>query len=164
MSNCLLIIPIGLSAGSASFSGGLVYLADQRGLKADLFIPVLQNKGALRFTKTKPAMDVAELQYYMAHNKLSSALEKIITSYEEQKNETQLFVVLGLITNEQLPYTKMINQEIATALDAKILFVMADNDPDYEKMNTLVEIRREGDGGIRPEHIRRYHVVNAFAT
>lgn len=163
MNNCLLVVPVGLSAGAASLSAGLVHLADQRGLKVSLFIPVLQNQEVLRFTQNEPAMNVSELQYYMSRNELNNALEQIVSCCEEQKKETQLFIVLGLFVNEQLPYAEMINHEIAKALDAKILFVTADTESDYEKMNTLLKITAESYGGMRSKRLMGFIINKAGA-
>ena len=150
MNNCLLIVPVGLSTGAGSLGVGLLHLADQRGLKAKIFLPVLQNKeGIVNFTESAPAMNVSQLQNYMSQNKLDDALESIVSSYEDQKKDADLVVALGLVIDEQVPYAELINQAMAKALDAKILLVATDTESDYRRMNTLLEIAAESYGGVR---------------
>lgn len=150
MSNCLLIVPVGLSTGAGSLGAGLLHLADQRGLKARKFLPILQSKeGIVNFTHSEPAMNVSRLQRYMSQNELDDALESIVSTYEEQKEDADLVVALGLVIDEQVPYAEMINQSMAKALDAKILLVATDTESDYRRMNTLLEIAAEAYGGVR---------------
>ncbi len=154
MSNCLLIVPVGLSTGSGSLGKGLLHLADQRGLKAGFFVPVQQNKeGIININATKPAMNIETLQQYMCQNQLDEALEQIVSAYEEQEGNADLMIALGLVIDEQAPFAETVNKAMVKALDAKVLLVITDVESDYQRLNAKLEITAESYGGIESDRV-----------
>lgn len=67
------------------------------------------------------------IEKHLSQGNLSTLLEEIIAVREEQYNNYQLVVVAGLQIHSDIPYAMDFNKQLATALNAKIIFVINDN-------------------------------------
>ena len=70
-----------------------------------------------------PQFDDKEIVKHLAQNDLNELLEEIIGAQEECAKNNAIVLIKGLALHEEMPFAMDLNFEIATALDAAIIFV-----------------------------------------
>ena len=133
-----MLIPIGTGVGVTSISLGLVRAIAREGVKVSFFKPVAQPKpsyngpeASTAVIKAAAGLDLPEpiaashMESLMSAGDKSTLLEEIIANYEKhaQSSEADVIVVEGLVPIEKHPFADSINTDIASGIDADIIFV-----------------------------------------
>lgn len=73
---------------------------------------------------------IEEVEQYLVSDQVNELLEAIVSMREAQAGSKDILIVKGLAVSSSQPYAEELNLKIAIALDAAIIFVLAD-DPRY---------------------------------
>ena len=133
-----MLIPIGTGVGVTSISLGLVRAIAREGVKVSFFKPVAQPKpsytgpeASTAVIKAASGLDLIEplesshMESLVSGNDTSTLLEEIIANFEKQKDasEADVIIVEGLVPIEKHPFASSLNAQIASGIDADIIFV-----------------------------------------
>ena len=144
-----MLIPIGSGVGVTSVSLGMVRAMERHGVNVSFFKPVAQPKLAHSGPEASTAVIRAgsnitppePLSLHYAENMISSGnttvlLEEIVAMYENHVKESgaEVVVVEGLVPVDKQPFANKLNYEIASALDADMVFVTHPGNDSSQKL------------------------------
>ncbi len=133
-----MLIPIGTGVGVTSISLGLVRAIAREGVKVSFFKPVAQPKPSYTGPEASTAVikaasnlnvqepiEASRMEALMSSGDKSTLLEEIIANFEKQvkESEADVVVVEGLVPIEKHPFADSLNTDIASGIDADIIFV-----------------------------------------
>jgi phosphate acetyltransferase len=156
-----MLIPIGTGVGVTSISLGLVRAFAREGVKVSFFKPVAQPKpsyvgpeASTSVIKVGSGLDLPEpieasrMESLLSSGDESTLLEEVIANFEAHVASSQADVVIveGLVPVEKHPFANKLNKQIASGIDADIVFVT-----------------QPGNGGIQEIRERIELAVNTYA-
>lgn len=129
-----------------------------------------------------PPFDIENTEKILSTKDLEMFLEKTVSNYEDfakNKNNTNI-IIKGFAINAALPYAQKLNLDIATALDAAIIFIVAIdsynpkkslstikmivnqylNDFDRHVLGCIVDNTREDESVNKIDLITQYNTFN----
>ena len=156
----IMLVPVQASVGLTAMSLGVVHAIERHGLKVQFFKPISQHKTELTVSdhssaliqQTSPSLPIQsfsqeEMQRYLSEDKVDVLLEDILARANTVESDTEVLVIEGLVSTRNQPYADKINQEIATTLDADIIFVTHPANNSEEELNQLLESTYHAWGG-----------------
>lgn len=161
MAHTIMLIPIGTGVGVTSISLGLVRAFAREGVKVSFFKPVAQPKpsyvgpeASTSVIKVGSGLDLPEpieasrMESLLSSGDESTLLEEVIANFEAHVASSQADVVIveGLVPVEKHPFANKLNKQIASGIDADIVFVT-----------------QPGNGGIQEIRERIELAVNTYA-
>ncbi len=138
VAHTIMLIPIGSGVGVTSISLGLVRAIAREGVKVSFFKPVAQPKPSYIGPEASSAviraasglelmepLEVSHMESLVASGEQSTLLEEIIANFEKHKEQSDadVIVVEGLVPIERHPFASQLNAQIASGIDADIIFV-----------------------------------------
>jgi len=161
VAHTIMLIPIGTGVGVTSISLGLVRAFAREGVKVSFFKPVAQPKpsyvgpeASTSVIKVGSGLDLPEpieasrMESLLSSGDESTLLEEVIANFEAHVASSQADVVIveGLVPVEKHPFANKLNKQIASGIDADIVFVT-----------------QPGNGGIQEIRERIELAVNTYA-
>ena len=156
----IMLVPVQASVGLTAMSLGVVHAIERHGLKVQFFKPISQHKTELAVSdhssaliqQTSPSLPIQsfsqeEMQRYLSEDKVDVLLEDILARASSVESDTEVLVIEGLVPTRNHPYADKINQELATTLDADIIFVTHPANNSEEELNQLLESTYHAWGG-----------------
>lgn len=155
MSHTIMLIPIGSGVGVTSISLGLVRAIAREGVKVSYFKPVAQPKPSYYGPEASTAVikaatglelsepiESARMESLMSGNETSILLEEIIANFEnhKQQSEADVFIVEGLVPIEKHPFAGSLNAQIASGIDADIIFVTQPGNAAIGELKERIEL------------------------
>lgn len=134
MSHTLLMVPIGLGVGLTTVSIGLVHALESQGIQVNYLNPF--------------DFDLNEIEYLLSTGKEDVIIEAVIEKVEKSKIGGGVLVVQGIISTQLLLYATNLNQTIAKALDADIIFVATPGDKSSQELKEKIIIATKEYGGV----------------
>ena len=136
MSKTLMIVPASHDLCLSSISLGLVEALKRNNVKAGYFKPVIQHlHDEISFDH---AIEMVEVEKMLSRGKRDELLEEIFACYEDCAEGNEVTVVQGLRYADEQLYVTQLNFEIASALDARVILVVAvDEHKPYRWMKQL---------------------------
>ncbi len=168
MARTIMLIPIGSGVGVTSVSLGMVRAMERHGVNVSFFKPVAQPKPAHSGPEASTAVIRAgsnitppePLSLHYAENMISSGntavlLEEIVALYEKHGKESgaEVVVVEGLVPLDKQPFANKLNYDIASALDADMVFVTHPANDSSQKLKERIELACSNFGGINNKRI-----------
>jgi phosphate acetyltransferase len=150
-----MLIPIGSGVGVTSISLGLVRAIAREGVKVSYFKPVAQPKPSYYGPEASTAVikaatglelsepiESARMESLMSGNETSILLEEIIANFEnhKQQSEADVFIVEGLVPIEKHPFAGSLNAQIASGIDADIIFVTQPGNAAIGELKERIEL------------------------
>lgn len=138
MARTIMLIPIGTGVGVTSVSLGMVRAFAREGVKVSYFKPIAQPKPSYNgpevstaVIKTGCGLDLPEpieasrMESLASTGDTSILLEEVIANFENHaKNcSADVIIVEGLVPIEKHPFAASLNTQIASGIDADIIFV-----------------------------------------
>ena len=72
-------------------------------------------------------IDHNELEHKLSQNRLGDLLEEVVALRENQQNSKDILLMQGLALDDSQPYAMELNYQLATTLNAKIVFILNDS-------------------------------------
>ena len=98
----------------------------------DVGFDILQRRFAEKMVSPIPHNKVAA---YIADDKIDDLLEDIVKLFEANKQDNSIAIVEGITIDYSKPYARMLNNKIATAIGAEIIFVSSPHQSDVKMFN-----------------------------
>lgn len=147
MKKVFLLVPASQGSGVKTVLLGLHYLFDQRGVEAKFFWPSGKPKHVVEsFSGVKPVIFQDVLKTKLANHQLDEVLEEIIAAFDQQTENSEIVVVLGVADGDEIPQAATFNSSLAKSLDARIILVAADTEPTKEALNQRLNMVNESLG------------------
>ncbi|WP_409423115.1 phosphate acetyltransferase [Pseudaeromonas sp. ZJS20] len=163
-----MLIPIGSGVGVTSVSLGMIRAMERHGVNVSFFKPVAQPRPGHSGPETSTAVIRAgsnitppePLSLAYAENMITSSntailLEEIVALYESHVKESgaEVVVVEGLVPVDKQPFANKLNYDVATALDADMVFVTHPGNDSSQKLKERIELACSNFGGINNKRI-----------
>jgi len=163
-----MLIPIGSGVGVTSVSLGMIRAMERHGVNVSFFKPVAQPRPGHSGPETSTAVIRAgsnitppePLSLAYAENMITSSntailLEEIVALYERHVKESgaEVVVIEGLVPVDKQPFANKLNYDVATALDADMVFVTHPGNDSSQKLKERIELACSNFGGINNKRI-----------
>lgn len=166
MARTIMLVPVGFGVGLTSVSMGIVHALERHGTKVNFFKPVAQpshgDTGPERSSaiigknpNVKPPLSFT--QAYVAHlvssDKADTLLEEIVERANQAQADNDVLVIEGLVPTKKQQYSSRLNNQIAKALDAEVIFVTSPGADSAVQQKERIEIACQNFGGTESEMI-----------
>lgn len=133
-----MLIPVGTGVGVTSISLGLVRAFAREGVKVSFFKPAAQPKALYIGPEASTAaikagsglelpepIEATKMESLVSSGNTSILLEEIIANFENhaKSSDADVIIVEGLVPIEKHPFASDLNAQIASGIDADIIFV-----------------------------------------
>jgi phosphate acetyltransferase len=150
-----MLIPIGTGVGVTSISLGLVRAIAREGVKVSFFKPVAQPKPSYVGPEASTAViqagsglelmepiEASHMESLLSAGDNSSLLEEIIANFEKHSKScnADVIVVEGLVPIEKHPFAGQLNAQIASGIDADIIFVTQPSNGSINALKDRIEL------------------------
>ncbi|MGV8924365.1 MAG: phosphate acetyltransferase [Ewingella sp.] len=161
MSRIIMLVPIGPSVGLTSVSLGIIHAIERKGLRLSVYKPIAQqrddgvpedlqaNAGLL----TAKPLTVQHVETLLGTNQQDRLLEEIVAGFYAQTQDAQVVLVEGVVSTGRHQFTHALNNQIAKALNAEIVFVLSPGDDLSARFKEHIEVARIGFGGSKNKNI-----------
>ncbi len=166
MARTIMLVPVGFGVGLTSVSMGVVHALERHGIKVNFFKPVAQPSGQdigpERSTaiigsnpNIKPPQPFSQsyVASLMSRNKADTLLEEIVERAHQALKENDILVIEGLVPTRKHQYSARLNNQIAAALDAEVVFVTSPGADSAIQQKERIEIACQSFGGVDSERI-----------
>ena len=160
MQRTIMLIPIGEGVGLTTVSLGLLHSFQRLGLKSKFFKPISQPRPgydgpelSTRIVKNASGIEIVDsIPLEMAEGLVSAdkkdiLLEDIVERHQNDFSDAEVVVVEGLVPTRRHTYATRLNFEIASALNADIVFVTISGGDKPKDLKERVEITYNNLGG-----------------
>jgi len=166
MARTIMLVPVGFGVGLTSVSMGLVHAIERHGIKLNFFKPVAQpvsgDVGPERSSAIigrnpnieppKPLLP-AYVDNMMSGGKADMLLEEIVEQANIAQTNNDILVIEGLVPTRKQQYTSRLNNMIAKALDAEVVFVTSPGNDSATQQKERIEIACQAFGGTDADRI-----------
>jgi len=150
-----MLIPIGTGVGVTSISLGLVRAFAREGVKVSFFKPVAQPKPTYIGPEASTAVikagtdldlpepiEVSRMETLLSSGDDSTLLEEIIANFENHAaaSGADVIIVEGLVPVEKHPFANRLNKQIASGIDADIVFVTQPGNGGAQEIRERLEL------------------------
>ncbi|MDP2560220.1 phosphate acetyltransferase [Psychrobium sp. 1_MG-2023] len=166
MARTIMLVPVGFGVGLTSVSMGIVHALERHGIKVNFFKPIAQpsngDTGPERSTaiiglnpNIKPPQPFAPsyVANLMSGNKADTLLEEIVERANKALEGNDILVIEGMVPTRKQQYSSRLNNKIATALDAEVVFVTSPGADSAIQQKERIEIACQSFGGTSSERI-----------
>lgn len=155
MAHTIMLIPIGTGVGVTSISLGLVRAFAREGVKVSFFKPVAQPKPTYIGPEASTAVikagtdldlpepiEVSRMETLLSSGDDSTLLEEIIANFENHAaaSGADVIIVEGLVPVEKHPFANRLNKQIASGIDADIVFVTQPGNGGAQEIRERLEL------------------------
>ncbi|KAB7687564.1 phosphate acetyltransferase [Plesiomonas shigelloides] len=166
MSRTIMLVPIGTGVGLTSVSLGVVRAMERKGVNVNFFKPICQprhggNGPDLTTSSIRANSSVKTLEPFtlsFAENLIGSGqtdvlLEQIVARFAEETKDADTVLIEGLVPTRKQSFANNVNFDIAKALDAEIVFVVAPGTDTPEELKERLEVACSNFGGLKNKSI-----------
>nr|WP_302982058.1 phosphate acetyltransferase [Plesiomonas shigelloides] len=161
-----MLVPIGTGVGLTSVSLGVVRAMERKGVNVNFFKPICQprhggNGPDLTTSSIRANSSVKTLEPFtlsFAENLIGSGqtdvlLEQIVARFAEETKDADTVLIEGLVPTRKQSFANNVNFDIAKALDAEIVFVVAPGTDTPEELKERLEVACSNFGGLKNKSI-----------
>lgn len=158
----IMLVPVGFGVGLTSATFGFYHKLQQLGINVGYFKPISQpSRNKMSNDYNSPAefsnVDVGSIPMSYVEEKvgddlLDVVLEEIVGNF--QKYDHEIVLIEGLIQTTRQTYAAKINQEVASALSADIIFVATPDNDTPEQFEDRIELSAKTFGGIKNSRVK----------
>jgi phosphate acetyltransferase len=159
-----MLVPVCSGVGLTSVSLGLVHALERHGVKVNFFKPVAQpsDNGCERSTviigqnpnlKPPQPFSSAYVVRLMSSDKADTLLEEIVERANVALLDNDILIIEGLVPTRTHQFSNSLNNDIARALDAEIVFVTSPGIDSAIQQKERIEIACQSFGGTDSERI-----------
>ena len=134
----LLMVPLGLGVGLSTVSMGLIHSLESHGMDVTFLNPF--ESGAL---------EVDKVQRLLSQGKEGVVIESIIAQVETLPVTDGVLVIQGILSTQLRTYASLLNNHIAKALDAEVIFVVTPGGKSPSALKEQVDIASKPYGGTQ---------------
>lgn len=181
----ILLVPTGRGIGLTSAGLGLIKALDYLGMKAGFMKPFLQDDShdsqhtldsssdltRLAFGLNPPESIPRErVEHMMNAGNVDDLMEEVVTNFHKLDDDYDVVVCEGLVPTEEVSYASQVNFALATALDAKVIFVSMADLENPKQLADKLDVHARIFGGLDGERtlgsilMRAKNVPNTFDT
>ncbi|MGB1296918.1 MAG: phosphate acetyltransferase [Psychrobium sp.] len=166
MARTIMLVPVGFGVGLTSVSMGLVHAIERHGIKVNFFKPVAQpvtgDVGPERSStiigrnpNIEPPKPLSPnyVGKLMSSGKSDILLEEIVEQANLAQSENDILIIEGLVPTRKQQYTSRLNNLIAKALDAEVVFVTSPGSDSAIQQKERIELACQPFGGTGAERI-----------
>jgi len=166
MPRTIMLVPVGFGVGLTSVSMGIVHALERHGIKVNFFKPVAQPSNGENGLERSSAIigqnpnikpPIPFTQGYVANlvstDKASRLLEEIVERANQALEGNDILVIEGLVPTRKQQYSARLNNQIAKALDAEVVFVTSPGADNALQQKERLEIACQSFGGTDSERI-----------
>lgn len=135
MSHRIMLIPIGNQVDLTKISNDLKKITESLKQNTIIFTPICQENKC-----DYPCVSLSEAETFLSKGKLDDLLELCVEKYEQLSADHQVIIIQGLIAQNNRCYMTTLNEAIAKAFDASIIFVADENESTFENIKTQMNI------------------------
>lgn len=181
----ILLIPTGRGIGLTSAGLGLLKALDYLGMKAGFMKPFLQDdshdsqhtldsssdliRHAFGLTPP-PSIPRERVERMMNSGNVDDLMEEVVTNFHQLEEDYNVVICEGLVPTEEVSYASQVNFALATALDAKVIFVSMADIENPKQLADKLDVHARIFGGLNGERtlgsilMRAKNVPNTFDT
>jgi len=138
MKHTILMVPIGLGVGLTTVSMGLIHALESQGLSVNYLNPF----------GNQPDLDFNKIENLLSTGQEDVILETIIRQVEQASEKDGILVLQGITSTQLRPYAPSLNNAIAKALDAEVVFVTTPGGKSPLELKEQIIIEAKPYGGI----------------
>ncbi|QTH64333.1 phosphate acetyltransferase [Psychrosphaera ytuae] len=166
MAHRIMLVPVGSGVGLTSVTLGLFRALERKAVKVNFFKPISQpltgDKGPEKTTQILKNVahinppEPFSLQYaetLIGDGNVDILLEEIVERFESTIKDDEAVIIEGLVPTKDQAYVNKINRQIATALGADVVFVIAPGNASLNSLEDQLEITANNYGGFDNEHV-----------
>lgn len=166
MPRTIMLVPVGFGVGLTSVSMGIVHALERHGIKVNFFKPVAQpsngDTGLERSSaiigqnpNIKPPLSFSPsyVANLVSGDKSDTLLEQIVEHANQALHGNDILVIEGLVPTRKQQYSARLNNQIAKALDAEVVFVTSPGADTAVQQKERLEIACQTFGGTQSERI-----------
>lgn len=166
MAHRIMLVPVGSGVGLTSVTLGLFRALERKAVKVNFFKPISQpligEKGPEKTTQIlKNVSHISppepfSLQYaetLIGDGNVDILLEEIVERFESTIKDDEAVIIEGLVQTKDQAYVNKINRQIAAALGADVVFVIAPSNASPNSIEDQLEITANNYGGFENEHV-----------
>ena len=139
MKHTILMVPIGLGVGLTTVSIGMVHVLESQGIDVSYLNPL--------------GPDLNEIEHLLSTGREDVILESIIEKIEKIGIKDGILVVQGIISTQLSPYAPSLNNAIAKAIDAEVVFVSTPGGKTPQEIKEQITIAAKDYGGIENSRV-----------
>lgn len=181
----ILLVPTGRGIGLTSAGLGLLKALDYLGMKAGFMKPFLQDdshdsqhtldsssdliRHAFGLTPP-PSIPRERVERMMNSGNVDDLMEEVVTNFHQLEEDYNVVICEGLVPTEEVSYASQVNFALATALDAKVIFVSMADTENPKQLADKLDVHARIFGGLNGERtlgsilMRAKNVPNTFDT
>lgn len=181
----ILLVPTGRGIGLTSAGLGLLKALDYLGMKAGFMKPFLQDdshdsqhtldsssdliRHAFGLTPP-PSIPRERVERMMNSGNVDDLMEEVVTNFHQLEEDYNVVICEGLVPTEEVSYASQVNFALATALDAKVIFVSMADTENPKQLADKLDVHACIFGGLNGERtlgsilMRAKNVPNTFDT
>jgi len=161
-----MLVPVGFGVGLTSVSMGIVHALERHGTKVNFFKPIAQpshgDNGPERSSaiigknpNIKPPLSFspAYVANLVSSDRADTLLEEIVERAHQALQGNDILVIEGLVPTRKQQYSARLNNQIAKALDAEVIFVTSPGVDNAVQQKERLEIACQTFGGTSSERI-----------
>ena len=181
----ILLVPTGRGIGLTSAGLGLIKALDYLGMKAGFMKPFLQDDShdsqhtldsssdltRLAFGLNPPESIPRErVEHMMNAGNVDDLMEEVVTNFHKLDGDYDVVICEGLVPTEEVSYASQVNFALATALDAKVIFISMADLENPKQLADKLDVHARIFGGLNGERtlgsilMRAKNVPNTFDT
>lgn len=166
MAHRIMLVPVGTGVGLTSITLGLVRAMERQAVNVNFFKPISQpqrgEKGPERSTEIlrnlshlnpPEPFDLTYAETLIGDGNVDILLEEIVGRFESNIGKDEAVVIEGLVPTKHQSYANKINRQIATALGADVVFVIAPGNEPMASLEDQLEIAASNYGGFNNERV-----------
>ncbi|NVK24464.1 MAG: phosphate acetyltransferase [Gammaproteobacteria bacterium] len=166
MAHRIMLVPVGTGVGLTTVTLGLIRAMERQTVKVNFFKPISQpqrgdngpEKSTEIFKKlshlTPPEpFELTYAETLIGDGNVDILLEEIVERFESGIEENEAVVIEGLVPTKHQSYANKINRQIATALGADVVFVIAPGNEPMASLEDQLEIAASNYGGFNNERV-----------
>lgn len=181
----ILLVPTGRGIGLTSAGLGLLKALDYLGMKAGFMKPFLQDDShdsqhtldsssdLIRHAfglNPPPSIPRERVERMMNSGNVDDLMEEVVTNFHQLEGDYNVVICEGLVPTEEVSYASQVNFALATALDAKVIFVSMADIENPKQLADKLDVHARIFGGLNGERtlgsilMRAKNVPNTFDT
>ncbi|MDU0111818.1 phosphate acetyltransferase [Psychrosphaera aquimarina] len=166
MSHRIMLVPVGSGVGLTSITMGLVRSMERQAVNVNFFKPISQpmhgDVGPERSTEIfrnlshlnpPEPFDLTYAETLIGDGNVDVLLEEIVGRFESKIDPNEAVVIEGLVPTKHQAYANKINRQIASALGADVVFVIAPGSEPIDSLEDQLEIAANNYGGFNKDQV-----------
>lgn len=135
----LMLVPVNEHVDLNAIALDLADACKQADLKVKLYSPISDSK-AFKLGSVASSFSIEEAENLFINNKFDEALDSIIAQYNQAAEQVDIVLIESVIPSNYRIYSSIMNKDIATALNARIVLVGKLADDNHQHINHAINI------------------------